>query len=74
MSEKKIVVPESVIDFPVCLECGETIWAGQPVRKQNNIHALCTDPDMKNHERLFAVRDGESIIGYVNDTGEKVWL
>ena len=61
----------------LCAECGEMVFAGQLVRKQD-IHALCVDPDMKNHKTLMRpFLDGDFHtfqIGYVDDNGKDVWL
>ena len=61
-------------DIHLCVECGEMVFAGQLVRKQN-LHAICSDPDMKHHQQIARQNPpGEVQFGYVNDEGNEVWL
>ncbi len=58
----------------ICEDCGEIVFAGQLVRKQD-IHALCIDPDLKNHQKIARENPpGEVQLGYVDDSGNEVWL
>jgi hypothetical protein len=50
------------------------VFAGQLVKKQDQ-HALCSDPDMKNHKQIARQNPpGEVQFGFIDDAGNEVWL